>query len=46
MPNLENYKEFKMDYAGQELVVEIGKYAEQAKEAIKDWLKLMQNLNK
>jgi len=30
MPDLNNYKEFKMDYAGRELVVEIGKYAEQA----------------
>ena len=30
MPNLENVKVFKTDYAGRELVVEIGKYAEQA----------------
>ena len=30
MPNLENAKVFKMDYAGKELTVEIGKYAEQA----------------
>ena len=30
MPNLENSKVFKMDYAGRELTVEIGKYAEQA----------------
>ncbi len=30
MPNLENYKQFKTEYAGKELVVEIGKYAEQA----------------
>ena len=30
MPNLENCKVFKTDYAGRELVVEIGKYAEQA----------------
>ena len=30
MPNLENAKVFKTDYAGRELVVEIGKYAEQA----------------
>ena len=30
MPNLENAKVFKMDYAGRELTVEIGKYAEQA----------------
>ena len=30
MPNLENPKVFKMDYAGKELTVEIGKYAEQA----------------
>ena len=30
MPNLENAKTFKMDYAGRELIVEIGKYAEQA----------------
>ncbi len=30
MPNLENSKVFKTDYAGKELVVEIGKYAEQA----------------
>ena len=30
MPNLENARTFKTDYAGRELVVEIGKYAEQA----------------
>ncbi|MBQ8322656.1 MAG: polyribonucleotide nucleotidyltransferase [Clostridia bacterium] len=30
MPDLKNYKVFKTDYAGKELVVEIGKYAEQA----------------
>ena len=30
MPDLSNYKEFKLDYAGKELTVEIGKYAEQA----------------
>ena len=30
MPNLENSKVFKMNYAGRELSVEIGKYAEQA----------------
>jgi len=30
MPSLDNYKVFKTDYAGRELVVEIGKYAEQA----------------
>ena len=30
MPDLSNYKMFKMDYAGRELTVEIGKYAEQA----------------
>ena len=30
MPNLENARTFKTDYAGKELVVEIGKYAEQA----------------
>ena len=30
MPNLENAKVFKTDYAGRELTVEIGKYAEQA----------------
>ena len=30
MPNLENAKVFKMDYAGRELTVELGKYAEQA----------------
>ena len=30
MPNLENAKVFKTDYAGRELIVEIGKYAEQA----------------
>ena len=30
MPELSNYKMFKMDYAGRELTVEIGKYAEQA----------------
>ena len=30
MPNLENSRVFKTDYAGKELVVEIGKYAEQA----------------
>ena len=30
MPNLENARVFKTDYAGKELVVEIGKYAEQA----------------
>ena len=30
MPALENCKVFKMDYAGKELTVEIGKYAEQA----------------
>ena len=28
MPNLENARTFKTDYAGRELVVEIGKYAE------------------
>ena len=30
MPNLENARVFKTDYAGRELIVEIGKYAEQA----------------
>ena len=30
MPNLENARTFKTDYAGKELIVEIGKYAEQA----------------
>ena len=30
MPDLSNYKVFKTDYAGKELIVEIGKYAEQA----------------
>ena len=30
MPNLENARVFKTDYAGKELTVEIGKYAEQA----------------
>ena len=30
MPNLENAKVFKTNYAGRELTVEIGKYAEQA----------------
>ena len=30
MPDLNNCKVFKTDYAGKELVVEIGKYAEQA----------------
>ena len=30
MPNLENSRIFKTDYAGRELTVEIGKYAEQA----------------
>ena len=30
MPNLENARVFKTNYAGKELVVEIGKYAEQA----------------
>ena len=30
MPALENSKVFKTDYAGKELIVEIGKYAEQA----------------
>ena len=30
MPNLENARTFKTNYAGKELVVEIGKYAEQA----------------
>jgi len=30
MPALENCKVFKTDYAGRELIVEIGKYAEQA----------------
>ena len=30
MPLLENSRVFKTDYAGKELVVEIGKYAEQA----------------
>ena len=30
MPNLENARVFKTDYAGRELTVEIGKYAEQA----------------
>lgn len=30
MPSLDNYRVFKTDYAGRELTVEIGKYAEQA----------------
>ena len=30
MPNLENARVFKTDYAGRELTVELGKYAEQA----------------
>ena len=30
MPDLANSKVFKTEYAGKELVVEIGKYAEQA----------------
>ena len=30
MPNLDNARVFKTDYAGKELIVEIGKYAEQA----------------
>ena len=30
MPNLENSRVFKTNYAGRELIVEIGKYAEQA----------------
>ena len=30
MPDLSNYKVFKTDYAGKELIVEVGKYAEQA----------------
>ena len=30
MASLENYRVFKTDYAGRELVVETGKYAEQA----------------
>ena len=30
MPALENSRVFKTDYAGRELIVEIGKYAEQA----------------
>ena len=30
MPNLENARVFKTDYAGRELIVEVGKYAEQA----------------
>ncbi len=30
MPSLENVKVFKTDYAGRELIIEVGKYAEQA----------------
>ena len=30
MPDLNNFREFRTNYAGRELIVEVGKYAEQA----------------